>query len=88
MTRARGANGRALDATLVARGVDLRGELAALVVLARTLAHELDEAEAPTAGMASAYLSALRQLLELTKPVDKEDAGERPAETLSRLRSV
>lgn len=86
----RGPNERALGATLTARGVDTRarhGELAALITLARTCARQLDATEEPSASMASAYRSVLRQLLDATKP-EEVPADEQPAETLRRLRTV
>jgi len=84
----RGPCEAALLATLRQRGVKVTapGDHAALIVLARTLAVELDSTDHPSASMAGVYLTALRQLLDATKPVEVEDDS--TAVTLERLRSV
>jgi hypothetical protein len=85
---ANGPNEAALVRTLHERGVQLTalGDLAALVTLARTLAREIDAADAPTASMAGVYLQALRLLLAATEPEEVHDVG--PADTLARLRAL
>lgn len=88
MSRTQGPNERALVVMMHERGVKVTrpGDLAALLVLARTMARQLDEPDA-TAAAASVYLSTLKQLLELTKPNEAAD-DESPAETVRQLRSV
>jgi hypothetical protein len=87
VSRRYGRNETALLRTLREREVDVRspGEHAALVTLARTLAAELD-ADNPTATMAQAYLSTLRQLLEATEVEEVDDDG--AADTLAALRAM
>lgn len=82
-----GANTRALADTLAARDVDAddAGELAALVVLARTLARRLDDAEEPTAAMATAYLRAVTEILARTVAEEADDGND---DALARLRAV
>lgn len=82
-----GPNARALADTLAARDVDptAAGELSAVVVLAQTLAGRLDDADEPTAAMATAYLRAVSELLERTA---HEEANDGSAEALARLRAV
>jgi hypothetical protein len=82
-----GRNESALLGTLRERGVKVTapGEHAALIVLARTLAVELDAGD-PSATMAQAYLSALRLLLDATKVEEVDDDG--AADTLAELRAL